>query len=453
MYITGNPITISWIVGKTSKTIPSSTFDITLHDPNSAVIYTDDAPLTYLAPTATKTGLITYVCPASNPGVWRVLLSTGKSDDYILLDTVRLSVQDNPAEFETRLIALPIQAPTTGALGVVVQGMFGPELGLGALATNNSIIMIAGHQAAGGLGFWITDMNFQNPVFTAFDPDTGLNSWTGLGYGNGVWFISALFGRTWWSDDDGVSWTESIFPVGTGARVSGGGNFYSKNLNIHYNLYGDAHYSIDNCVNFKAQNDVPSGGQELVPSSNLYNYSENPFGNINLIFGGGQERVHHTTTEAQVSNNWSTQIIDFSPSIYNIQHTVGVHNGVLRFAGINSPFHQLKSLDGFAWVDEEFAGDLAGVTTNGLSFIRYLPLFKEFWANAQTGPDEWYKSIDGFTYNLDPNHPFLGDIHRTDSWDPNTILDLPGDGIAVIGVGVNVGGLQFYISHYTRADI
>ena len=466
MFIVGNPITISWIVGRTSKTIPSSTFDITLHDPSGAVIYTDDAPLTYLAPTATETGLITYVCPASNPGVWRILLSTGTASTYLLLDTVRLSVRNNTANFETRLIALPTPDPRTGAKGPIVQGpLFGPHLAISAMATNGvDKIMITGNENPLGLGIWITDMQFQNEVFKPFAPTLpppGLNSWTGCGYGDGTWFITSLFGVTYWSDDDGDNWTQSIFPDAA-LRTSSDGNWYSENLDIHYCAYGATHYSIDNCRNFLAQQ---NGGDALPVGDSIYSHIENPFGGNNLlVVGGGQEHMHHTTAGGQSQDNasWTSQDTGFSPSVYNIQHAVGVNptTGWLYMAGHNTPIYMLRSIDGFTWQDIRPAGDLLGVITNAVSFMQFLPGLGangEFWCQTQTGPDSWYKSLDGVTYDFQGlgdygDQPFEG-VSRMQSLDDNSAITLPNDGYAVVALGPNIGGLQFYISHYARAEI
>ena len=342
-----------------------------------------------------------------------------------------------------------IPIPTEVELGVT----FGPHLAINAMATNSTDkIMIVGHESPLGIGFWITDMNFQNPVYTAFNP-IGSSIWTGCGYGNGIWFITLQFGRTWWSDNDGVSWTESIFP-NMSARTSSGGNFYNPNTGVHYVGFSAMHYSVDDCVNFIAQADVI----DLTPSSVVYAHSINPYGSPLFILGGGQERIHHnTSTTSGDTLSWSTQIIDFAPAPYNTHLFVGKgHDAKLRFAGISSPPHQMSSVNGTSWVDET-AFDLPGVISNGIYMVKYFPSLGQYWAVTQSGPNEWFMSTDGVNYTSQglgaaAPHPFTnasGNLKNAWSWDPGSQIVLPNNGFGLIMLGDNVGGLQFYIGHYS----
>lgn len=93
MLIKDSTITYNWVLGFSAAfaTYNEAYFDIQITDPDGIVTYQEGSALwatTFLQPTATVNGLITYAITPTKAGVYTILLGTGASASFTILDTV-----------------------------------------------------------------------------------------------------------------------------------------------------------------------------------------------------------------------------------------------------------------------------------------------------------------------------------------------------------------------------
>ena len=86
MYIVGNEITVTWVLGPTDSPLAESAYDISIIPSNLEGTYTDAAIINYVAPTATTAGSIQYAFTPQYPGRWRITLTTGTGASYTVLE-------------------------------------------------------------------------------------------------------------------------------------------------------------------------------------------------------------------------------------------------------------------------------------------------------------------------------------------------------------------------------
>lgn len=77
MYLNNTSITFHFVLQPSATPPAQTTYDIRITAPDGTVTYTDDALLTYVAPTATAQGSATYAHTVNAVGVWRFELCSG----------------------------------------------------------------------------------------------------------------------------------------------------------------------------------------------------------------------------------------------------------------------------------------------------------------------------------------------------------------------------------------
>jgi len=430
MYLVGNPITLKWVIDKTSRVIPQDTFDVTVFDPNGLSEYIDNAALTYTAPTATAAGELTYTISAGNPGLWRVILSQGAAASYNVLDIVKLHVHDQSPIVPATLITLPVADPRLGVTYPLVAGSTDTPHTHSAIATDGNKIMIAGSHLTGGNGYWTANMDMSNLTFTAFPQATG--SLTGLAYGNGRWVMSQQFGPTWWSAD-GISWTEGII-AGGWPNISIPNCFYAKNLDTHYVMGNEPLYSTDGGVNWTKQWDTQAWGG----LKEAHCWVENPLDTNYTLLGLGQERVTVNPAQSQIMNAWTEHwdgaLWPSVPGFYFIDE----QNGVLR--GYDHTSHvSAVSSDGTSWVNVPLLGDAWDAAA---TFIKYFPRYGKWFATTQGSTH--YESLDGITWTITATSPFAG-FNYVREWHMNYFFWLPNGGYVACVIGAVVSGRNNYL--------
>jgi len=90
-------IIFTWGIAPTTSPLVKADYDITLVLPTGVSTYTDDGVTTYVAPTATASGSVTYNLTPALLGLYEVTLSTGDSDDHIIQAYRRVYVVTTPS--------------------------------------------------------------------------------------------------------------------------------------------------------------------------------------------------------------------------------------------------------------------------------------------------------------------------------------------------------------------
>jgi len=92
MYVVGNAVTIVWeIQSLTNKIVSQSLFDIIVIDPTGLATYYTNPTTNWVAPTLTTLGSATFIFTPSSRGKHKILLVTGISSDYTILDTFKIT--------------------------------------------------------------------------------------------------------------------------------------------------------------------------------------------------------------------------------------------------------------------------------------------------------------------------------------------------------------------------
>jgi len=83
-YAKDSTITITWYINPTGAPPVKADFDITLVAPNGVAAYTDDGITTYVAPTATVQGIVTYDLTLADVGLYQATLSIGTNAVHVV---------------------------------------------------------------------------------------------------------------------------------------------------------------------------------------------------------------------------------------------------------------------------------------------------------------------------------------------------------------------------------
>lgn len=79
----GSIVTFKWAIPPTGSPLLKTDFDIELITPSNTAIYTNDGVTTYIAPTATTKGLVTYNLALTQVGRYVVKLTTGVASSFV----------------------------------------------------------------------------------------------------------------------------------------------------------------------------------------------------------------------------------------------------------------------------------------------------------------------------------------------------------------------------------
>lgn len=86
MYLAGEEITVTWVLGPTDSPLLASDYDISITFPDLNGTYTNDGIINYVAPTATTAGSLQYKFTSSTVGRVRLSLTTGTAASHDVLD-------------------------------------------------------------------------------------------------------------------------------------------------------------------------------------------------------------------------------------------------------------------------------------------------------------------------------------------------------------------------------
>ncbi len=86
MYIVGNEITITWVIAPTDSPLTAEDYDIRFVPSSLDGTYTDDAILTYVAPSALYAGSFTYLFTPNHVGRYQIYLTTGTAASHQVLN-------------------------------------------------------------------------------------------------------------------------------------------------------------------------------------------------------------------------------------------------------------------------------------------------------------------------------------------------------------------------------
>lgn len=106
MYITGNEITVRWILPPTASPLTASDYDVRLVPATLAGTYTNAGVTSFVAPTAAYSGNMQYAFTPTTKGRWRILLCTGTGASTIVLDEKDFWVFDSESLSENTLTVL-----------------------------------------------------------------------------------------------------------------------------------------------------------------------------------------------------------------------------------------------------------------------------------------------------------------------------------------------------------
>jgi hypothetical protein len=90
-------VTFNWVLQPTDSAPVKADLDIILFKPDGTVSYTDDSALTYVAPTVTAQGKVTYNHTMNAIGLWKAGLSVGDSSAWVLSNWREVFIVDPPA--------------------------------------------------------------------------------------------------------------------------------------------------------------------------------------------------------------------------------------------------------------------------------------------------------------------------------------------------------------------
>lgn len=97
MFFEGEPIAIIWEIHSVDRlTVVQSRFDVITVDYNGLVTYFVDPMTDYVRPKDNSDGSMTFTFTPDRRGPWKVLLVTGVSSNYTILDTVQVPVGCDP---------------------------------------------------------------------------------------------------------------------------------------------------------------------------------------------------------------------------------------------------------------------------------------------------------------------------------------------------------------------
>jgi hypothetical protein len=94
IHVKDTELTFVWGILPTGAPPVKSDFDILLVLPNGVGTYTDDGVLTYVAPTSTTQGIVTYKYTPTTLGRYQVSLTVGGSTDYVIKSERELFIVD-----------------------------------------------------------------------------------------------------------------------------------------------------------------------------------------------------------------------------------------------------------------------------------------------------------------------------------------------------------------------
>jgi len=93
MYVVNTALTITWaITSTTEKTVAQSLFDVAVIAPNGTVTYNANPTTGWIEPTKTVVGSATFTYTPTDRGKYKILLVTGSSSSYTILDTQEITV-------------------------------------------------------------------------------------------------------------------------------------------------------------------------------------------------------------------------------------------------------------------------------------------------------------------------------------------------------------------------
>lgn len=112
-YLINSTITFEWNIDPNTVPLVKADFDITLTVPDGTSTYTDDGVLTYVAPTATTQGKVTYALTPICVGRHQVTLSEGTNTAHIVQAKRDIYVVDVPAYVTTAVAIGQPGGPST----------------------------------------------------------------------------------------------------------------------------------------------------------------------------------------------------------------------------------------------------------------------------------------------------------------------------------------------------
>ena len=108
MIVQNTNITLEWILEKNALNVYNSAyFDMQITSPSNIVTYLEGSSnwaTTFLQPTPTVNGLITYDTTFTELGVYVIILGTGISASFVILDTSLAMVVEQDSTLNNKVI-------------------------------------------------------------------------------------------------------------------------------------------------------------------------------------------------------------------------------------------------------------------------------------------------------------------------------------------------------------
>lgn len=232
MFIVDNEITITWVLAPTATPLLTADFDLKIVSSDLGVTYTDGIIIiNHRSPSIDCAGSIQFLWTPDQPGHYKISLTTGVADSYLILDKKDFWVF--------------CESPTTQPTTVI--------LGANAVIPENCPILsgVEWTERLNPKDFRLNSIWFENGLWVAVGQADGTDAyiitstdgvtWVERSNPKNIWLNSVIFAEGLWvavgnldgsdtyiiTSTDGISWTERSAPQNVRiARVAyGNGQF------------------------------------------------------------------------------------------------------------------------------------------------------------------------------------------------------------------------------------
>lgn len=104
-------LTFTWAIRPLPDPPVKADFDIILILPDGTTTYTNDGITTYVAPTATAQGTVTYDLAVTSVGLHQVTLSIGENNDFVVHARREVYIVDPPSYITGGTPATTVRGP------------------------------------------------------------------------------------------------------------------------------------------------------------------------------------------------------------------------------------------------------------------------------------------------------------------------------------------------------
>lgn len=414
-------VTFKWTILPTGSPPVAADFDILLILPDFQGSYTDDNITSYVAPTATTQGQVTFDLALPQLGRYIVKLATGVSTAFIVRDTREIYAVDLPPHILLGAAGKLTQGPEIARRIITYDAIISNWGALGAIYgtgyDGDDTILFNLIPDADPQRIMSTNTSLATPQFAFNCSD--LPSWPGgsawiqfLEYSPplGLWFIASWNGHMWWCEDDPLDVNNYTY-IPQPTQWSGIGN--SNISNIFWDT-GLNYFHILTATNGEKESQISLDGKTLLRQAayqdDFEDFSFQTYGDrgqyvVCAPFGGGGSPAVATVIGMEEAYRWKYDTNESLPASAQGWYVPDSNSGIVGSTTINHAAFDVPNGEKFV------------VKSRGYMNCTFSP---QTW-NSNWGPDGaanlgWKDQDMGLTGTNDATTVFWFDKQSSRPW-------------------------------------